>query len=115
VTRTPILRIVFQNAFVLSVLYVLLGIGVDLAWRLRPTHFIFRLSFALDALPAQALALLGLLGPLQQANFRGSLTPAELRWIFAATAIAVIFASALIIGGLMAATRRIWERPQHGA
>ena len=114
-SRTPILRIVFHNAFVISVIYVVIGIAADVLWRVHPTHFVYRLSFAIDALPAQALALLGLLDPLRQAHFRGSLSSLELRWIFATTAIAIIFLSALAIGGVMAITRRLWDRARDGA
>lgn len=115
--KSPIVRLVLHNAFVLSVIYLLAGIAVDAAWRfdvfhghLRAEHLVFRLSIGLDALPAQVLHLLGLLGPLQDAYARGSIHELGLRWIFAVTTLAVILVTAAMVGVLMALSRRLWDR-----
>ena len=109
-SRTPVFKIVLNNAFFLSIVYLLLGVSTELLWKFHPAHWVYRFSFALDALPAQTLDLAGLLRPLQLRYAWGTITETRLRWIFALTTIAVIFVTAFLIGGLMAATRRFWDR-----
>jgi hypothetical protein len=111
VNRTPIVRVVLNNGFFLSLVYLVLGVASELLWRYHPMHWVYRLSFMLDALPAQTLDLFGLLRPLQLGYAYGRVSELRLRWIFAGTSIAVIFGTAFVIGALMAATRKFWDRP----
>lgn len=114
--KLPIVRIVFHNAFILSVIYLLTGIAIDTAWWLDPfkghlwaEHLVFRLSLAIDALPAQVLHLLGLLPLIQSAYAAGTIREVGLRWIFEITTLVVILVTAFAVALLMALTRRLWE------
>lgn len=114
--KSPLVKIVLHNAFLLSVFYLVVGIAVELAWRfdvfhghLQAQHTVFRLSLGIDALPARVLDLMGLLGPLQQAYADGRIHEVGLRWIFAATTLLVIVATAFLVAGLMALVGKLFE------
>ncbi len=98
------------NAFLLSVLYLLVGIGVEGARRLWPTHFLQRLSLSLDSLPARALELVGLMQPLRDAYFAGRVSESLLRLAFGATTIAIIFLLAVVVGVFMGTLRGVMLR-----
>ncbi|MBF5042845.1 hypothetical protein FGE12_10605 [Aggregicoccus sp. 17bor-14] len=86
------------NAFILSVLYLLLGIGVELGRRMYPSRFLQRLSLSLDSLPARALELVGALSPLRDAYLEGRVSELGVRLVFGATTLGVIFLLALLVG-----------------
>lgn len=98
------------NAFLLSLLYLLVGVGVELALRVFPSRFLQRLSLSLDSLPARALELTGLMEPLRTAYFSGQMTEAGVRVVFGITTVAVIFVLALVVGALMAGVRLLLAR-----
>ena len=103
-------RVVVSNALALAVAYLAIGLGVESLRRLYPSRGVLTLSFALDALPAQALSLCGLLGPLREAYLQGQLSEAGLRAIFGATALAVIFLLAALLGLSGALVRALIRR-----
>ena len=100
-------RVVVSNALTLGVAYLATGLLVESIRRLYPSRGVLTLSFALDALPAQALSLLGLLGPLREAYLQGELSEVGLRAIFGATALGVIFLMASVLGLLGAVLKAI--------
>ena len=111
----PLLRIMWGNAFLLSLLYLVLGVGVELALRLYPTRFLQRLSLSLDSLPARALELTGALEPLREAYFNGRISEFGVRVVFGITTVLVIFLLALVVGSIMGGlrffvARRAWRR-----
>jgi hypothetical protein len=101
----PLMRIMTGNAFLLSILYLLVGLGTEVAWRVRPTVFLQRLSLSLDALPARVLEWLRLLGPLREAYFTERLPAGALRVVFGATTVAIIYVLALVVGLVMGTLR----------
>jgi len=102
-------QLVVANALALAAGYLALGLLVESARRLYPSRGVLTLSFALDALPAEALALCGLLGPLREAYLAGTLSEAGLRAIFGLTALVVIFLLAAGLGLVLAALRRAFR------
>ncbi|MCP3138507.1 hypothetical protein [Pyxidicoccus xibeiensis] len=113
--EAPLLRIMWGNAFLLSLLYLLVGVGVEVALRVYPSRFLQRLSLSLDSLPAKALELTGIMEPLREAYFSGRISEFGVRIVFGATTVAVIFVLALVVGTLMGAVRlfvarRAWRR-----
>jgi hypothetical protein len=106
----PLFRIMAANAFLLSIIYLVVGTVVEWARRYHPTRFVLRLSLSLDALPARALELTGAMTPLRRAYFYGRLSEFWLRIIFSATTIAIIFVLALLVGLLMGSLRGWLER-----
>lgn len=101
----PLIRIMGSNAFLLSVLYLLVGLGVEGARRLWPSFLLQRLSLSLDSLPARALELVGLMEPLREAYFAGRITEPLLRLVFGATTILIIFLLAVVVGLFMGTLR----------
>ncbi len=106
----PLMRIMSGNAFLLSILYLVVGIGVEAARRLRPSAFILRLSLSLDSLPARALELVGLMQPLREAYFAGQIRESVVRLAFGATTIVIIFLLAVVVGVFMGSLRSLMLR-----
>lgn len=111
----PLLRIMWGNAFLLSLLYLVLGLGVEVALRLYPTRFLQRLSLSLDSLPARALEMAGAMEPLREAYLNGQITEFAVRAVFGVTTVLVIFMLALVVGSIMGGlrffvARRAWRR-----
>jgi hypothetical protein len=101
----PLLRIMVGNAFLLSILYLLVGIGVEGARRLWPTRLLQRLSLSLDSLPARALELVGAMQPLRDAYFSGRISEAKVRLVFGLTTVVIIFLLAVVVGAIMGTAR----------
>ncbi len=100
-------QLVVSNALALAAAYLAVGLLVESLRRLYPSRGVLTLSFALDALPAEALKLCGLLEPLREAYLQGQLGEVGLRAIFAGTALAVIFLLAAALGLLGAGLRAL--------
>jgi hypothetical protein len=96
--RPPLWPVLGGNAFILSVLYLVLGIAVELGRRFHPSRFLQRLSLSLDSLPARALELVGALGPLRDAYLDGRVSELTVRLVFGLTTLVVIFLLALLVG-----------------
>ncbi len=106
----PLLRIMASNAFLLSILYLVVGLVVEVLRRYRPSRFLMRLSLSLDSLPARALELTGAMRPLSEAYLAGRISEAWIRVIFGATTVVIIFALALVVGMGMGSLRVWLER-----
>lgn len=101
----PLLRIMSGNAFLLSVLYLVVGIAVELTRRVWPSRLVQRLSLSLDSLPARALELLGWMEPLREAYYAGRVSEVTLRLVFGFTTIVIIFLLAVVVGVFMGSLR----------
>ncbi|WP_037584748.1 hypothetical protein, partial [Stigmatella aurantiaca] len=106
----PLLRIMGGNAFLLSIIYLVTGIGVEVARRYYPTRFVQQLSLSLDSLPARALEFVGALEPLRAAYLEGRVSDAQVRLLFGSTTIVVIFILAFVVGILVGGLRSYVER-----
>ncbi|QRO02847.1 hypothetical protein JRI60_38515 [Archangium violaceum] len=99
------------NAFLLSVLYLMVGIVVEGARRLWPgSPFLLQFSLSLDSLPARALELVGLMQPLRDAYFNGQISEFRLRLVFGVTTIVIIFLLAVVVGLFMGTLRGLVVR-----
>lgn len=107
-SRTPpsLLGIILGNAFLMSVIYLSLGVVVETIRRLFP-HWKWILVFArrMDDLPYTVLLKLGALMPLTTAYMEGRVSEWQLRAIFGATTVAVIFTLAFVTGAALAIVR----------
>ena len=106
----PMLSIMAGNAFLLSIIYLAVGLVVELLFRFRPSRFLMRLQLSLDSLPARALELSGAMQPLSEAYLAGRITESGLRLVFGVTTILIIFVLALVVGLLMGGLRVWLER-----
>ncbi|WP_370450223.1 hypothetical protein [Corallococcus interemptor] len=111
---SPLLKVMWGNAFLLSVLYLLAGIVVESVRRRYHAPFFERLSMALDSLPARALELVHAMGPLREAYFSGRITDLGVRAVFGVVTVAVIFLLALVVGAIMAVLRFALLRATRG-
>ena len=98
------------NATLLSVVYLLAAVGVESVRRFQNARWSERASLAIEALPARALEMAGLLAPLRRAYVYGGLSEEVVRLVFGATAVAIIFLMALVVGLGMWSVRRLWEK-----
>ncbi len=93
------------NAFLLSILYLLVGILVEGVRRVWPVGFIRRMSLSLDSLPARALELVGAMQPLRDAYFSGRISEFSVRLVFGVTTVSIIFLLAVVVGVFMGSLR----------
>lgn len=108
--RLPLLRIMAGNAFVMSLLYLVLGVTVEVLRRVWPTRFILQLSKTLDLLPAGVLQRVGALEPLREAYFSGQLTEPWVRLVFASTTLLFIFSTAAAMALMLGLLRLVMGR-----
>jgi hypothetical protein len=99
-----------SNAFLLTIIYLVLGIAVEALRRVYPTRLVQRLSLSLDSLPARALELVGVMDRLRADYLNGQIPDYQVRLIFAGTTIVVIFVLAFAVGVLVGSLRGYIER-----
>jgi hypothetical protein len=113
--QIPLFRIMFGNATLLSVVYLAVGVLVELLRRFYPMGWVNRATLVLDSLPGRTLELLGLMEPLRLAYVYGRLGEGGLRVVFAVTTLLIIFAMALVVGaGMWLLRRYIYRRFAEG-
>lgn len=98
------------NATLLSLVYLVAGVVVEVLVRVYPAHAILRAVLILDSLPARTLELVGAMEPLREAYGYSRISAFTLRLIFSGTTIAIIFLMALIVGAGMWLLRRMLYR-----
>jgi hypothetical protein len=95
------------NASLLSVVYLLIGVVVELLRRVYPAPAVLQAALVLDSLPARTLELVGVMQPLRNAYAYGHISEVWLRVIFSVTTIALIFVMAVVVGAGMWLLRRL--------
>jgi hypothetical protein len=108
--RFPLLRIMLGNAFLLSGIYLVLGLVVEVLRRWFPSEQADTLSLTLDALPGNVLVMLGVMPKLRELHSYHLLSNGTLRLIFSVTTLGVIFALALVVGAGMYVVAKATER-----
>ena len=103
--RFPLVTIMLGNATLLSSIYLLLAIAIELVRRLSASVVADNLSRAVERLPARALERVGLMVPLARAYFQGELSELVLRLLLGATTVVIIFTMALLVGAGLWAVR----------
>lgn len=103
-------RTLLSNVFVLSAIYLVIGLLLEVVRKAFDSAWAARILTAMDGLPSRALQLLGLLAPLREAYGRGALDTWELRAIFSLATVAVIAATAVLVGLAMALLTRLFRR-----
>ena len=94
----------------MSVVYLAVGVLVELLRRFFPMTWVTRATLVLDSLPGRTLELLGVMEPLRLAYVYGRVSESGLRVIFAFTTLVIIFAMALVVGAGMWLLRRFIYR-----
>lgn len=112
--RYPMLQVMIGNAVLLSVIYLVVGIAFEVLLKVFPMKWVETATVVLDSLPARALHLLGLLGPLTEAAVYGRISGFWLRAVFAGTTIAIIFILAALVAVLMTLVAKLADRRRRG-
>jgi hypothetical protein len=103
-------RLVAANAFLLSLLYLGLGLGAELLRHAYPTRTVSRLLMTLEQTPGRALEAVGLMDVLRQAYLAGAMESFGLRWAYGLTMMVIIFVTAVGMAALMALVQWVWVR-----
>lgn len=110
-SRFPLLQVMGSNAFLLSAVYLVLGLLVELGRRYLPSSTLgaiaMRASLVLDALPARLLDSAGLLDSIRASYLDGGMTEFGIRLAFSFTTVLLIFALAIGTGLALAGLRRL--------
>lgn len=93
-----VFRLSLTNATVLSALYLTVAAMVELTRRFSSARWAERASFALEVFPARSLDFLGLFEPMRRAWIQGRLSDAQVRVLYGATTVVLIFGLGLVVG-----------------
>ncbi|MGQ0505487.1 MAG: hypothetical protein ACT4TC_09220 [Myxococcaceae bacterium] len=107
-----VLRGLLGTAFLLSAVYLVLGLVVELLFARWQVPLMEAVSRAVDALPAGILRPTGLLEKMTELYQDDRLPKYGLRIIFGATTVAFFYAVALFVAGLTAVARRFLPTPK---
>jgi hypothetical protein len=105
--RLPVMRISLNNAALLSGLYLAVGTVVEVVRRAFNARWAEALSLSMEAFPARLLDWCGLLEPVRQAYAAETVSPTLVRLLYGSVTVAVIFATGVLVGGLMWAATRV--------
>ena len=94
----PVFRISAHNATLLSALYLAIATvleGIRRIWNPRWTE---KACLAMEAFPARALDVVGLLEPIKHAYAWGNISEMSVRLVFGVATVVVIFILAVVVG-----------------
>ena len=97
----PVFRISVHNAALLSALYLGAATALEGIRRIWNPRWAENACLAMEAFPARALEVVGLLDLMKREYAWGNLTQMHVRLMFGVTTILVIFLLALVVGGGM--------------
>lgn len=110
--NVPVFKISVANASILSGLYLVVAVSVELVRRTWNPRWIDRVSLSLEAFPARTLELFGLFEPLRAAWVDGRVSALGVRFVYGLTTVAVIFTLGMLVGGVMWLIARLAARPE---
>ncbi len=99
--KVPVFKISLTNASILSGLYLLIAVLVELVRRAWNPRWIERVSLSLEAFPARTLELFGLFEPLRRAWVEERIGQLGVRFIYGLTTVTVIFTLGMAVGAVM--------------
>jgi hypothetical protein len=108
--RISVFRISAVNATVLSTFYLLFATGIELVRRFSGVRWAERVSKSLELFPAGVLQFFGLFASVQRAWVNQELSDTQVRLIFGATVVAIVFALGLSVGTAMWAVNWVQRR-----
>lgn len=108
--RVPVFKISVANASILSGVYLVVAIGVELVRRAWNPRWVDRVALSLEAFPARTLDLLGLFDPLKAAWVEGRVSALGVRFVYGLTTVVIIFTLGMLVGWLMWLIARLSAR-----
>ncbi len=97
----PVFRISVHNATLLSALYLAVATVLEGIRRVWNPRWAEKACLAMEAFPARALELIGLLEPIKYAYAWGNISELQVRLIFGGVTVVVIFLLAVLVGSGM--------------
>lgn len=108
--RFPLARMMVANATLLSAIYLGFALAIELVRHFVGARWAEALARALDQLPMVTLGHLRLWEPLWDSYRTGYVSEFWLRVILGVTTVAIIFATAVLVGLLLWGLRSWMER-----
>lgn len=108
--KVSLFRVSVTNASLVSGLYLLTAVVIELTRRIWNPRWVERALLSLEAFPARTLDFLGLFEPLRQAWAQGRLSAMDVRFIYGLTTVSVVFALSLMVGLVTALLARVLVR-----
>jgi len=96
-----VFRISLTNATLLSVAYLVIATVIELLRRLTGARWAEQISKAIEGFPAGVLRFFRVFYPLQRAWVEQEVTDTQVRLIYGATVVVIIFALGLSVGAGM--------------
>lgn len=96
--RIAVFRISLTNATLLSAAYLVLATLIEVIRRLSGARWAERVSKSMELFPAGVLRFLGLFNPLQHAWLNQQLTDTQVRLLYGATVVVIVFALGVMVG-----------------
>jgi hypothetical protein len=103
-------RLVGGNAFILSLIYLGVGLGAELLRHAYPTRGVSHVLAVLEQTPGRALEALGLMDLLREAYRGGNLSSFGVRWAYGFTMMVIILSTAAAMALIMAGAHWLWTR-----
>ena len=97
----PVFRISVHNATLLSALYLAIAAALEGIRRVFNPRWAEKACLAMEAFPARAIDIVGLLDPIKHAYAWGNISELEVRLVFGLAAVVVIFLVAVVVGSGM--------------
>lgn len=97
----PVFRISVHNATLLSALYLAIATGLEAIRRIFNPRWAEKGCLAMEAFPARALDVIGLLDPIKHAYAWGDVSELQVRLMFGLATVVVIFLLAVLVGSGM--------------
>ena len=97
----PVFRISVHNATLLSAAYLAIATVLEAIRRLFNPRWAEKACLAMEAFPARAIDVVGLLDPIKHAYAWGNLSALEVRLLFGVATVIVIFLLAVMVGSGM--------------
>ncbi len=97
----PVFRISVHNATLLSALYLAIATVLEGIRRIYNPRWAEHACLAMEAFPARALDVVGLLEPIKHAYAWNQISEVQVRLLFGLATIVVIFLLAVLVGSGM--------------
>ena len=108
----PVFRISVQNATLLSAVYLGIATALEGIRRIWNPRWAEKACLAMEAFPARALDIVGVLEPIKHAYAWGNMTELEVRLIFGLATVVVIFLLAVLVGSGMWLFAKVLSREE---
>jgi hypothetical protein len=97
----PVFRISVHNATLLSALYLGIATALEGIRRVFNPRWAEKACLAMEAFPARAIDVVGLLEPIKHAYAWGNISELQVRLLFGVATVVVIFILAVLVGSGM--------------